>query len=567
MNQWPVNALSAFVGVGGSLPAGRGADRGAAEAGTAPVQEVSPGVRGKGVAARREVDGGRGRADFRQELSKRAELSRRGERAGAVERVSRDAALERTEKPESPTGDRGEPPEGGAKGEMAPRLAGLGAGVEAVEGDAEVPGAVVTEAEPGAVRETVEVRPTGAKSDERAEGDEGVEDDETVDGRWDAPQEDDGTDGAAVWMPVRVEADAVEVVVSEGVIAAVPEVGVTRVGGWSTGGAVSAGVTGLAVTTAKVLEAGGAETAGGQTAGGQKGEQRSDQPKPAVLEASREEVGVGREVRSGRWETLTQARPGAEGRQEVAQGDGTGETGHGAARPGQLGVSAGLPGSSGVGVTHVQPMVVEAKPWAGTSDASGGPSPMAKLDGVTAAVGPGSGSTVVTGTPRVEGTSPLSYAPEMRFHAANGPGILQAVRAQLLPNGGTMTMRLDPPEMGALQVAVVLKDGLASVTFRAENPEAVRLLSQTMAQLRETLSAAGLTVDRMQVQQGSRQEGTGTSGERGTHGDRGGQGQPGGGGLGGFQMQDEQARREQQRRELLERLWLKAAGVDSGVMA
>lgn len=159
------------------------------------------------------------------------------------------------------------------------------------------------------------------------------------------------------------------------------------------------------------------------------------------------------------------------------------------------------------------------------------------------------------------GVETASYTPEARFYATHAGSFVQAVRTRLLPDGGTVLLRLDPPELGAVQVSLVLKDKQAMLTFQAENAEAARLLSQTMARLRDTLSNAGITVDRIQVQQSSKSENGGGS-SHASAGGGGGWGQPG-----AFAEQDEQARREQQRRELLERLWLQAAGVERGVLA
>src|SRR5205085_610931 len=90
---------------------------------------------------------------------------------------------------------------------------------------------------------------------------------------------------------------------------------------------------------------------------------------------------------------------------------------------------------------------------------------------------------------------PEPVAPQRTFEAANVDTIVSSVRTELLPRGGTITLRLDPPELGALQVAVTIKDGIASVAFQSDNAEAVRLLTSTLANLRDTMQTAGMTVD------------------------------------------------------------------------
>lgn len=154
-----------------------------------------------------------------------------------------------------------------------------------------------------------------------------------------------------------------------------------------------------------------------------------------------------------------------------------------------------------------------------------------------------------------------SYSPEVRFAEANTANIVQGVRQQLLPNGGTMTLRLDPPEVGALQVSVMMKDGLASVSFVTDNPEAARMMTNTLTQLRDALSTSGLTVDRLTVSQTPRSEGSSQS-NTGSQQQQG-QGDPRGQGFG---FQDD-ARRDQQRRDLLERMWRKVTGDDINLVA
>jgi flagellar hook-length control protein FliK len=152
---------------------------------------------------------------------------------------------------------------------------------------------------------------------------------------------------------------------------------------------------------------------------------------------------------------------------------------------------------------------------------------------------------------------------EERFLQANGPSVVSGVRGQLLPNGGTMTLRLEPPGVGVMQVALTMRDGAASVQFLTDNAETARLLTQTLGQLRDTLSVSGVAVDRMSVQQTPKSETSSNAGQDrgGTGGDaRGGQQGAGAWGENGGQ-------REQQRRDLLERMWRKVAGDDVNVWA
>jgi flagellar hook-length control protein FliK len=132
-------------------------------------------------------------------------------------------------------------------------------------------------------------------------------------------------------------------------------------------------------------------------------------------------------------------------------------------------------------------------------------------------------------------------APEPDFAAANHDRIVQSVRAQLLPNGGTMHIRLDPPELGAIQVTVRMIDGAMTASFETSNEQAAKLLSHSLGQLKQALESQGVSVEKLHVQQTPRDQ-QANSGTDDSHQRQG--------------PQDEQlARREEQRREMLNRMW------------
>lgn len=91
-------------------------------------------------------------------------------------------------------------------------------------------------------------------------------------------------------------------------------------------------------------------------------------------------------------------------------------------------------------------------------------------------------------------------APEAQFASANHGRILTAVRGQLLPNGGQIAMRLDPPELGVLQIRLDIKDGVINASFQSDNARAADLLTQGMTRLKQSLESAGISVDRLTVQ-------------------------------------------------------------------
>ncbi|CAN5365201.1 hypothetical protein BH10PLA1_BH10PLA1_08850 [soil metagenome] len=136
--------------------------------------------------------------------------------------------------------------------------------------------------------------------------------------------------------------------------------------------------------------------------------------------------------------------------------------------------------------------------------------------------------------------------PEARFADANHPEIVKSLQTQLMPHGGTMQLRLDPPELGALQVLLTVKDGVATASFQTSNDDATRLLSHSLTQLKTALESAGVTVDKLQVQQSPRETHTnaGEDQHRGQHG-----------------QEDAARQQEQQRKEVIKRMWRKLSGV------
>jgi flagellar hook-length control protein FliK len=141
-------------------------------------------------------------------------------------------------------------------------------------------------------------------------------------------------------------------------------------------------------------------------------------------------------------------------------------------------------------------------------------------------------------------------APEVEFAQTNHDKIVSSVQSQLLPHGGAMQIRLDPPELGALKVMVEMRDGVMNATFQTSNEQATQLLSHSLNQLKHVLESQGVTVERLQVQQAPKSDNASTPDDR-------------------QQQQQQQrdasdhhtAQQEQQRKELLQKMWRKVSGV------
>lgn len=150
-------------------------------------------------------------------------------------------------------------------------------------------------------------------------------------------------------------------------------------------------------------------------------------------------------------------------------------------------------------------------------------------------------------------TSPAApsadLTPEARFAADNHEKIVTGVRGELLPNGGTMKLRLDPPELGTMQVSLHLRDGVVSASFQTANGDAAQLLSHSLSDLRSTLEAHGIVVDKLHVQQSPRED---SDKDAGKHDSRT-RDQT-------FEQQQD-ARREQQRKDMVQRMWDRLAGL------
>ena len=146
-----------------------------------------------------------------------------------------------------------------------------------------------------------------------------------------------------------------------------------------------------------------------------------------------------------------------------------------------------------------------------------------------------------------------------QFAGNNHGRILTAVRGQLLPNGGDVAMRLDPPELGVLQIRMEVRDGTVTASFQAENAQAADLLTQGMTRLKQSLERAGIMVDRLSVQMTGPVERSGNDRSAGDQASRDssrdGGGQRGGfdGGAGGYG--DDSARRQSQRDRAFDAAW------------
>lgn len=90
--------------------------------------------------------------------------------------------------------------------------------------------------------------------------------------------------------------------------------------------------------------------------------------------------------------------------------------------------------------------------------------------------------------------------PSARELDANVARVARGLQSAVQHNGGAVTLRLDPPEMGVVRVLMEVREGVASVQFRVEKESAGTLLNQHVESLRESLQRQGLNAERIDVQ-------------------------------------------------------------------
>lgn len=135
--------------------------------------------------------------------------------------------------------------------------------------------------------------------------------------------------------------------------------------------------------------------------------------------------------------------------------------------------------------------------------------------------------------------APGQQPPEAQFAEANHATIVTAIHGQLLPNGGSMHVRLDPPELGAMHIRVEMRDGVMTASFETTSDQATKLLSHSLGDLKSSLEAQGVIIDRLHVRQAAKDPSS-SSDSRQSDRDR---------------QQERASNNEQQRREMLRQMW------------
>jgi flagellar hook-length control protein FliK len=76
--------------------------------------------------------------------------------------------------------------------------------------------------------------------------------------------------------------------------------------------------------------------------------------------------------------------------------------------------------------------------------------------------------------------------------------VADAIR-QLEPNGGRLSVRLSPPDLGTLQIDVSVHDGVLSARIEVDHASVHQALSDNLGQLRHALAQHGIALDRVEL--------------------------------------------------------------------
>ncbi|UXI00578.1 flagellar hook-length control protein FliK [Photobacterium sp. TY1-4] len=109
----------------------------------------------------------------------------------------------------------------------------------------------------------------------------------------------------------------------------------------------------------------------------------------------------------------------------------------------------------------------------------------------------------------------VAQAPLMLSKEQAGEQLAERVQVMVAKNLKHVDIRLDPPELGRLQIKLSLNQDQASVQFHVSNAQTRELVEQAMPRLRELMNQQGLQLAQSSVQQdSSRQQFAGQSGQQ-----------------------------------------------------
>jgi len=105
-------------------------------------------------------------------------------------------------------------------------------------------------------------------------------------------------------------------------------------------------------------------------------------------------------------------------------------------------------------------------------------------------------------TDEATGRTAASLLPSGLTHedAVNVGRVVRGIRTAINQQGGVVTLRLHPPELGFVRIQLEINNGVVRAEFSAEQSSVRNLLTQQMGQLRAALESHGLSVERLVAQ-------------------------------------------------------------------
>ncbi len=136
---------------------------------------------------------------------------------------------------------------------------------------------------------------------------------------------------------------------------------------------------------------------------------------------------------------------------------------------------------------------------------------------------------------------PVAEVPE---DDANVARVLRGLGSAVHQRGGTVSLRLQPPELGVVRIQMEVQQGVVSARLTTEQESVRSLLQHQLGQLRHTLERQGLSVERLEVQVQSPQPATNSAAQRElNHSGQDGRSR------GSFQSGEQQQQQQQQRHQ------------------
>ena len=109
-------------------------------------------------------------------------------------------------------------------------------------------------------------------------------------------------------------------------------------------------------------------------------------------------------------------------------------------------------------------------------------------------------SSTTNTTAGVKADSPLTTTNDTVNNDTNVSRVIRGLRGVLNQNGGSVNIRLTPPQMGVVRVQMKIDQGIVTAQLQAEHESARSLLQHQLSQLRTALETHGLTVEKLEVQ-------------------------------------------------------------------